>query len=233
MWARGWKLSGSLPSVGSTPREITAKAFLVSKRSTGRIWAEYLRRIQFIRPLGWGTTLGLHIFPLFWSCSATCFTPDVQSSWCLKTESEEARASFLEKWVASGHYSHKLFNRTSWIHHIHHKQISPFLLLVYPSLFSPKISKIPRPTPPPPSSLNSKRTFHNKYNYSSPLLAKRDLDAIQARWNLRLSLCKMVTRCTTQQSFIRKGSVRISDPLPFHIPFLAERVPCTSFVHIL
>ena len=40
---------------GSTPREIMAKAFLVSKR-TGRIWAEYLRRIQFFRPLSWGTT---------------------------------------------------------------------------------------------------------------------------------------------------------------------------------
>ena len=97
--------------------------------------------------------------------------------------------------------------------------------------------------PPPPSPLNSKRTFHYKYNYSSPLLAKRDLqicgysrpvDAIQARRNLRLSLYKMVSRGATQQSFIRRGSVRrMSNPLPFHIPFLAERVPCTSFVHIL
>ena len=61
IWARGWKSSGSRPLMGGfTPRETMAKAFLVSKR-TGRIWAEYLRRIQFIRPLGWGTTLGLHL----------------------------------------------------------------------------------------------------------------------------------------------------------------------------
>ena len=56
IWARGWKSSDSRPLMGGfTPIEIMAKAFLVSKR-TGRIWAEYLRRIQFFRPLSWGTT---------------------------------------------------------------------------------------------------------------------------------------------------------------------------------
>ena len=48
IWARGWKSSVSRP-LAFTPREIDG------------IWAEYLRRIQLIRPLGWGTTLGLHL----------------------------------------------------------------------------------------------------------------------------------------------------------------------------
>ena len=41
--------------------------------------------------------------------------------------------------------------------------------------FRQKFRKYPGPPPRP------QRNFHNKYNYSSPLLAKRDLDAIQAR----------------------------------------------------
>ena len=58
----------------SKPRELPTGAFFQSRNSgesvpcrdkwskrTGRILAEYYLRIQYIRPLGWGTTLGLHL----------------------------------------------------------------------------------------------------------------------------------------------------------------------------
>ena len=58
----------------SKPRELPTGAFFQSRNSgesvpcrdkwskrTGRILAEYYLRIQYIRPLGWRTTLGLHL----------------------------------------------------------------------------------------------------------------------------------------------------------------------------
>ena len=173
-----------------------------------------------IGPLGWGTSLGLHIFPLFWSCSATCSTPDVQSSWCLKTDFRRGagilsrilsrQAATIATNCSIGPHEFIIFITSKF---------PPFCSSYILPFFRQKISKIPRPTPPPASSLNSKRTFHNKYNYSSPLLAKRDLDAIQARWNLRLSLYKMVTRGATQQNLYEKAPSGGPIPCPFIFHF--------------
>ena len=97
---------------------------------------------------------------------------------------------------------------------------------------SPKISKIPRSIPSLPSIKNVPsitNTIIPHHCLRSEIYKFADIQDQRMRskrgaWNLRLSLYKMVARGATQQSFIRRGSVRrMSNPLlPFHIPFLAE-----------
>ena len=97
---------------------------------------------------------------------------------------------------------------------------------------SSKISKIPRSIPTLPSIKNVPsitNTIIPHHCLRSEIYKFADIQDQRMRskrgaWNLRLSLYKMVARGATQQSFIRRGSVRrMSNPLlPFHIPFLAE-----------
>ena len=97
---------------------------------------------------------------------------------------------------------------------------------------SSKISKIPRsiPTLPliknVPSITNTIIPHHclRSEIYKFADIQDQRMRSKRGAWNLRLSLYKMVARGATQQSFIRRGSVRrMSNPLlPFHIPFLAE-----------
>ena len=97
---------------------------------------------------------------------------------------------------------------------------------------SSKISKIPRSIPTLPSiknvpSITNTIIPHHCLRseiYKFAEIQDQRMRSKRGAWNLRLSLYKMVARGATQQSFIRKGSVRrMSNPLlPFHIPFLAE-----------
>ena len=160
MWARGWKSSGSRPLVGSTPREITAKAFLVSKR-TGRIWAEYLRRIQFIRPLGWGTTLGLHpstflelLRHLFHTRCAVFLMPQnrLRRGAGILSRIVSRQAATIATNCSTGPHEFITFITSKF---------PPFCSSYILPFFRQKFRKYPGPPPPPPS-LNSKRTFHNK-----------------------------------------------------------------------
>ena len=97
---------------------------------------------------------------------------------------------------------------------------------------SSKISKISRSIPTLPSIKNVPsitNTIIPHHCLRSEIYKFADIQDQRMRskrgaWNLRLSLYKMVARGATQQSFIRRGSVRrMSNPLlPFHIPFLAQ-----------
>ena len=109
-----------------------------SKR-TGRILAEYYLRIQYIRPLGSGTTLGLHL-----STSLDLRFHLFPQPMCHKQSQRNSGYPFKNGELANGHNSHKLLHLTSWNPRIHYKHISLLLFLVHPCPFSSSHRKITR-----------------------------------------------------------------------------------------
>ena len=98
-------------------------------KRTGRIFAEYYLRIQYIRPLhGFGKhprSSSFHFSGLALSLVLAADVPPI--------ESEDSRAPFL-KWRV-GKQPHKLLHLTSRNPRIHHKHISLFPFLVHPCPF--------------------------------------------------------------------------------------------------